>query len=154
TQQYLNNQSIMISINVRNVTLNKTLEVNTSKTILNGSATLKSLQNYSETYSLTNDSVVFLFTNKSINVEDNAGSPFPANTLSTFGTFCSSNRSAAIVVQRPGNPSYLYTLKATVEVLGSKNFYTFKREDIDKMEKIFSHCHINKTEVAEESEED
>uniref|UniRef100_A0A224Y0U1 28 kDa Metastriate family member n=1 Tax=Rhipicephalus zambeziensis TaxID=60191 RepID=A0A224Y0U1_9ACAR len=156
TQQHFNNRSVMISIVVRNISRNTSLEVKKNRHVLNGTATIKNLQNYSEVFTLSNDSIVYLFTNKTPYDNSYVGAAIPgvSSRMSTFGTFCTENNSAAIVVLDPGSTSYLGTVKATAEVFGSKTFDKFKQDDFMKMKETFLHCHVNKTQNAESEEED
>uniref|UniRef100_A0A224YBN9 28 kDa Metastriate family member n=1 Tax=Rhipicephalus zambeziensis TaxID=60191 RepID=A0A224YBN9_9ACAR len=154
TQRHFNNRSVMISIAVHNISWNTSLEVKKGG-VLNGTATLKNLQNYSEVFHLSNDSIVYLFTNKTPMDDSYMGAAIPGvfSSMSTFGTFCTGNRSAAIVVLDPERRSYWGTVKATAEIFGSKTFHQFKQEDFMKMNETFSRCHVTETQSAE-SEED
>uniref|UniRef100_A0A224YBP4 28 kDa Metastriate family member n=1 Tax=Rhipicephalus zambeziensis TaxID=60191 RepID=A0A224YBP4_9ACAR len=157
TQQHFNNNSVMITIDTRNITWNKTLEVKMKgkRRTLDGKATLKSLQNYSLVQNLPNNSIIYIYTNKTLDLKDYTGAAVPNgfSTLSTFGTFCNELGSAAIIVQPPGNAGYWSTVKATAEVFGSKNFVRFTKKDMQEMDKIFSRCHVHKSEESEESDE-
>ncbi|XP_037524696.1 uncharacterized protein LOC119401794 isoform X2 [Rhipicephalus sanguineus] len=62
----------------------------------------------------------------------------------TFATFCTPNVSAAIVVQPPGNMSYTSTVEATSVVFGASGSANFTKEDVEKMNETFSHCHIKR----------
>uniref|UniRef100_L7M9A7 Putative 28 kDa metastriate family member n=1 Tax=Rhipicephalus pulchellus TaxID=72859 RepID=L7M9A7_RHIPC len=145
-QQHFHNNSVMISINISKISLNQSLEViqKPSYTTLDGNATLKNLQNYSEIYQLSNNSVVYLYTNKTPHDKNYPGAAIPGvfSTFATNGTFCSNNKSAAIVVQTPGSSSHWTTVQATAKVFGTNNFDKFKEEDIRRMQEIFSRCHV------------
>ncbi|XP_037581685.1 uncharacterized protein LOC119464864 [Dermacentor silvarum] len=146
-QEHFHNNSVMISIEIRNISKNTDLEVwEASEKALDGNATLKRLQNYSQSIGLTNDSIVYLYTEKTPVDKAYMGAAIPGvfSTFSTFGTFCSNVNSAAIVVQKPGNCSYWKTVKATTPVFGTRHFIQFTEDDIKTMNKTFSRCHVNK----------
>uniref|UniRef100_A0A6G5A409 Uncharacterized protein n=1 Tax=Rhipicephalus microplus TaxID=6941 RepID=A0A6G5A409_RHIMP len=107
---------------------------------LDGNATLQKLQNFSKACSLSNDSVIYLYTNKTPVDDFYGGAALPGifSTFATFGTFCSDNKSAAIVVLRPGSSSYWTTVSTTARIFGSRNFDKFSVEDIKNMKQIFS----------------
>uniref|UniRef100_A0A224YBQ6 28 kDa Metastriate family member n=1 Tax=Rhipicephalus zambeziensis TaxID=60191 RepID=A0A224YBQ6_9ACAR len=149
TQQHFNNHSILVSIVVYNITLNKSAEVMQEESSrLNGSATLKNLQRYARDLGLSNDSVVYLYTNKTaVDRRSFTAIPSSLSTVTTFGSFCTENSSAAIVVQQPGMDSYWRTVKATAELFGITNFINFTIEDIQTMNKTFQKCHVKKQEI-------
>ncbi|XP_065300256.1 uncharacterized protein [Dermacentor albipictus] len=143
-QQHFHNNSVMISLVVQNVSMNTSLEVKESeKEVLDGNATLKLLQNYSQTHRLTNDSIIYLYTNRTPVDKNYSGAALPGlfSTFSTFGSFCSNVSSAAIISYPPTNGSYWQTVKATAEMFGTRNFARFTEDDIKEMNKTFSHCH-------------
>ncbi|KAL3218761.1 hypothetical protein MRX96_031300 [Rhipicephalus microplus] len=127
--------------------MNDTLEVPTRPHVLDGNATLKNLQNYSYFNHLPNNSIVYLYTNNTLDIKDYKGPAFPDmfSTLSTNGTFCSNTSSAAILRHPPGNSSYWDTVKVTANIFGAKYFVNFTEEDMMKMNETFSHCHVNKS---------
>ncbi|XP_054933657.1 uncharacterized protein [Dermacentor andersoni] len=154
-QQHFHNNSVMISLDIRNISMNTHLEVKErGKEVLDGNATLKLLQNYSETHRLTNDSIIYLYTNRTPVDKVYSGAALPGlfSTFSTFGTFCSNTSSAAIISQPPSSWSYWLTVQATAEMFGTRNFAKFKVEDIEEMNKTFLHCHAK--EISQSSKED
>uniref|UniRef100_L7MBN2 Putative 28 kDa metastriate family member n=1 Tax=Rhipicephalus pulchellus TaxID=72859 RepID=L7MBN2_RHIPC len=149
TQQHFKNHSILVKIVVHNITLNNSAEVpGGTPNVLNGSATIKNLQQYAKNLGLSNDSVVYLYTNKTP-VDRSFYSVFPSywSTVTTFGSFCTKNNSAAIVVQQPGKDSYWHTVQATAELFGVKNFINFTLTDIETMKKTFQNCHVEKQDI-------
>ncbi|XP_054934047.1 uncharacterized protein [Dermacentor andersoni] len=129
----------MISIVIKNISMNMDLEVKEpKKKVLDGNATLKLLQNYSDSHSLTNDSIIYLFTESTPVDKAYFGAAFPDlfSTYSTFGTFCS-NTSSAAMRQSPKNWNYWSTVKATALTFRTRNFIQFTMEDIEKMKNTF-----------------
>ncbi|XP_075530365.1 uncharacterized protein LOC142563662 isoform X2 [Dermacentor variabilis] len=155
-EKHFHNNSVMITMEIQNISMNKDQEVKIpgKPKVLDGNATLKRLQNYSESHTLTNDSIIYQFTNKTPVDNGYFGAAFPDvfSTFSTLGTFCSDARSAAIISQPPTSRTYWMTVKATAATFGTKNFIQFRMEDIKKMNETFLRCHAK--EISQNSEED
>nr|XP_037290384.1 uncharacterized protein LOC119185497 [Rhipicephalus microplus] len=132
-QSYFHYRNVKVIFSVIGVEMNKTIWVETNHSI-DTNATLENLQKALPTgYIRPNKTIVYLFTNKTQpNTEE--------TDLATFGTFCTPNVSAAIVVQPPGNTSYTSTVKATSLIFGASGTVNFTTEDIDRMNKTFSNC--------------
>uniref|UniRef100_A0A6M2CWG9 Putative conserved secreted protein n=1 Tax=Rhipicephalus microplus TaxID=6941 RepID=A0A6M2CWG9_RHIMP len=132
-QSYFHRRNVKVLFSVIGVDLNKTVWVKTNHSI-DTNATLKNLQQALPTgYIRPNKTIVYLFTNNTL--------PITGSTdTATFGTFCTPNVSAAIVVQPPGNTSYTSTVKATSLIFGASGTVNFTTEDIDTMNKTFSNC--------------
>ncbi|XP_037524695.1 uncharacterized protein LOC119401794 isoform X1 [Rhipicephalus sanguineus] len=136
-ERYFHSRNVMVNFSVIAVEQEKNIWVRTNDT-LDTNATLEKLQKmHSSNYSRPNETIVYLFTNKTL--------PVPGQTeTATFATFCTPNVSAAIVVQPPGNMSYTSTVEATSVVFGASGSANFTKEDVEKMNETFSHCHIKR----------
>uniref|UniRef100_A0A224Y9Z1 28 kDa Metastriate family member n=1 Tax=Rhipicephalus zambeziensis TaxID=60191 RepID=A0A224Y9Z1_9ACAR len=134
-QEYFYSKNVMVMFSVIAVEKVADIWVRTNQS-LDTNATLEKLQmTHSSNYSRPNETIVYLFTNRTLPIQSETAT-------ATLGTLCSPNVSAAIAVQQPGSKSYVSAVEATSLVFGASGSFNFTDEDIQKMNHTFSNCYI------------
>uniref|UniRef100_L7M8F3 Putative 28 kDa metastriate family member n=1 Tax=Rhipicephalus pulchellus TaxID=72859 RepID=L7M8F3_RHIPC len=147
-QSYLHNQSIMVNITVKNVTMRNFSAA--SRPLSNINSTLNNLIKYGATLNQTQNTIFYYFTwsNNSVNSTTNKTRKVPGHPdahQQTNGTFCTTNTSAAVIRHRNGSGTHWTTSIATLFVFGSKHFIYFTETDWKNMNKTFSKCRSRNT---------
>uniref|UniRef100_A0A224YBQ1 28 kDa Metastriate family member n=1 Tax=Rhipicephalus zambeziensis TaxID=60191 RepID=A0A224YBQ1_9ACAR len=159
-QEYLHNHSIMVNIQTIEVKEVKNLTFHFPNKTLGGRQTLQNLTQYGHSLNKSNNSVFFLYVwpggtdmNKTALVLDyNKSQPIHVSEVSTENTFCTNNTSAAVIRHRHKSNNYWSTVKAIVDIFGSRHFIAFDKTDWETMNKTFSHCPLHTTAKATPTE--
>ncbi|XP_070383489.1 uncharacterized protein [Dermacentor albipictus] len=148
-QQAINKKGVNITMNVTNVTEGQNICVNsTSATFglqLNGTATLENLLKYANSTGINETNYIFYFfvgTSFDVNITQ-------TDELFTRDTFCTENKTAAVVKTIALPQFYLTALKMTLFALGSNHTQVLYREDKEKLQEVFQRCHHNSTESSQ-----
>ncbi|XP_075727572.1 uncharacterized protein LOC119183586 isoform X2 [Rhipicephalus microplus] len=146
-QDYFNNRSIMININVEKVTQMDNLTVYFEDThVVDGRRTLENITTYGDGLAQANNTIFYLFTwppdegnSRRLFHEINTVPPHRTSIseIATNGTFCSNSTSAAFVRHKYNNYNIWSTVKATLTTFGSPHFIFFTEEDYHKMNETF-----------------
>ncbi|XP_075531468.1 uncharacterized protein LOC142564369 [Dermacentor variabilis] len=146
-QEAIHKMGAMITMDVKNVTEGHNITVNstTSPGKLNGTATLAALLEYANSSGINETNYIFYFfvgTDFDVNISQ-------TDALYTKDTFCTENKTAAIVntIALPG--FYLTAKKMTLYALGSNHTGKFSEADKQKLTEVFQRCPNKSTENAQ-----
>lgn len=138
-EAYFHDQSIMINIQIKEVTQKNDLTVVMADRI-QWEQTLQKVTRFGNALQLTNDSIVYLYAWNEKNTEKDFIDEENFYGLGTKSTFCTQSTSAAVVHHLPGNLAIWATANLTSAIFGSEHFITFTERDRTTMEEAFSKC--------------
>ncbi|XP_049511306.1 uncharacterized protein LOC125939857 [Dermacentor silvarum] len=142
--QEFKTSSVMVNFVVRTAKLNDNLSVpfeNMTQAV-DGEKTLENLLEFARTKTVSNNSVFYFFTNRSILKESGKKHetdqvPVERFEMNTRGTFCSTNASAAVVSIPNEALGIDFAARATAFVFGSTRYKSFTRSDRRYMNETF-----------------
>uniref|UniRef100_A0A131XCH0 Putative conserved secreted protein n=1 Tax=Hyalomma excavatum TaxID=257692 RepID=A0A131XCH0_9ACAR len=145
-EEGLHNISIKVNIIVENATMNDSLRAPYgSGESLDAKKTLTNLKMYAKTHSHSNDTIFYYFTKSEILEATRNGDEIPLQPTekATFGTFCTEEVSAALVMLPDPDPRHIGILKATAEVFGLTKYKNLSWKDYIGLFMKFAQCPRN-----------